>query len=386
MNFGLSDGQRILQQAARDFFATECPPALVRQATGDRQAYPRVLYQKLARLGWLGVLVPEAFGGTGGSMLDAALLFEEAGRAALPGPLLAATLLAPLALRQAGSRSQKALWLPRLAAGDALGTLAVTEDDERYDAVGIRARARRVPGGYEISGVKMFVPDADAADVIIVAARAAPRTTTRGRRPRPADGPTLFLVDRHAPGVAIRPLETIDRTRRVYEVRLRDVRVPVGCRLGAEGAAWRVIGPLLDASAVAFAADSLGGADRALEMSIAYARTREQFGRPIGSFQAIKHMAAEMVSEIEPARSLVWYAAYAFDEKQRERSRAASLAKARLGDVYSRTTNRAVQIHGGIGFTWDHDLHWWFKRAKWNEVAFGDPTFHRERLATLDAF
>jgi alkylation response protein AidB-like acyl-CoA dehydrogenase len=318
-------------------------------------------------------------------MLDAALLFEEAGRSALPGPLLAAALLAPLALRQAGNRSQKTLWLPRFAAGDALGTLAVVEEDERYDAAGIGARARRVAGGYEISGVKMFVPDADAADVIIVAARVEP-STTRGRRSRPAAGITLFLVDRHAPGVAVRPFETIDRTRRVYEVHLRKVRVPVDCRLGAEGAAWPRIEPLLDAGAVALAADSLGGADRALEMSVAYARTREQFGRPIGSFQAIKHMAAEMVSEIEPARSLVWYAAYAFDEKQRERSRAASLAKARLGDVYSRTTNRAVQIHGGVGFTWDHDLHWWFKRAKWNEVAFGDPTFHRERLARLDGF
>jgi alkylation response protein AidB-like acyl-CoA dehydrogenase len=384
MDFGLSDGQRLLQHSARDFFATECPPALVRDATDDRHAFPRVLYQKLARLGWLAVLIPEEFGGTGGSMLDAALLFEEAGRVALPGPLLAAALLAPLAVRHAGSRSQKATWLPRLATGETLATVAVLEEHERYDAAGIRTRARRVQGGYELSGVKMFVPDADAANTIIVAATLASRTSSR--RSGPAARVSLFLVDRDTPGVSIRPLHMIDRTRRMYEVRLRNATVPARGRLGAEGAGWPVIERLLDAAAIALAADSLGGAERALEMSVAYAREREQFGRPIGSFQAIKHMAAEMVSEIEPARSLVWYAAYAFDAQPRHAARATSLAKARLGDVFSRTTNRAVQIHGGIGFTWEHDLHWWFKRAKWNEVAFGDPTYHRERLAALDDF
>ena len=384
MDFGLSDGQRLLQHSARDFFATECPPALVRDAANDPHAFPRVLYQKLARLGWLAVLVPEAFGGTGGTMLDAALLFEEAGRAALPGPLLAAALLAPLAVRHAGSRSQKATWLPRLATGEILATVAVLEEHERYDAAGIRTRARRVQGGYELSGVKMFVPDASAANTLIVAASLASRTSSR--RSGPATRVSLFLVDRDTPGVSIRPLDTIDRTRRMYEVRLHRATVPSRNRLGAEGTGWPVIERLLDAGAIALAADSLGGAERALEMSVAYAREREQFGRPIGSFQAIKHMAAEMVSEIEPARSLVWYAAYAFDAQPGHAARAASLAKARLGDVYSRTTNRAVQIHGGIGFTWEHDLHWWFKRAKWNEVAFGDPTYHRERLAALDEF
>lgn len=384
MDFGLSDGQRLLQHSARDFFATECPPALVRDAANDPYAFPRVLYQKLARLGWLAVLIPEEFGGTGGTMLDAALLFEEAGRAALPGPLLAASLLGPLAVRHAGSRSQKATWLPRLATGEALATVAVLEEHERYDAAGIRTRARRVQGGYELSGVKMFVPDADVADAIVVAAALAPRKSSR--RAAPAGRVSLFLVDRNTPGVSIRRLDMIDRTRRTYEVRLRGAAVPARSRLGAEGAGWPVIARLFDAGAIALAADSLGGAERALEMSVTYAREREQFGRPIGSFQAIKHMAAEMVSEIEPARSLVWYAAHAFDAQPRLAARAVSLAKARLGDVYSRTTNRAVQIHGGIGFTWEHDLHWWFKRAKWNEVAFGDPTYHRERLATLDGF
>jgi len=390
MDFGLSDGQRLLQHSARDFFATECPPALVRDATNDPHAFPRVLYQKLARLGWLAVLIPEEFGGTGGSMLDAALLFEEAGRAALPGPLLAASLLAPLAVRQAGTRSQKASWLPRLATGESLATVAVLEEHERYDDAGIRTRARRVEGGYELSGIKMFVPDADVANTIIVAANlpvaaaVAPRKSSR--RSAPAGRVSLFLVDRNTPGVSIRRLDMIDRTRRMYEVRLRRATVPTRSRLGAEGAGWPVIERLFDAGAIALAADSLGGAERALEMSIAYAREREQFGRPIGSFQAIKHMAAEMVSEIEPARSLVWYAAYAFDAQPSRAARAVSLAKARLSDVYSRTTNRAVQIHGGIGFTWEHDLHWWFKRATWNAAAFGDPTYHRERLATLDEF
>jgi alkylation response protein AidB-like acyl-CoA dehydrogenase len=223
----------------------------------------------------------------------------------------------------------------------------------------------------------MFVTDAHVADVIL----AAFRTAGRGE-----DGITLFLVPRDAPGVTIRPLHSIDLTRRPTEVRFEDVELPASAVLGAEHKGWKTLARLLDAAAVALAADSLGGAERALEMAVEYAKVREQFGRPIGSFQAVKHMAAEMVSEIEPARSLVWYAAYAYDNVPREASRAAAMAKAGLSEVYSRTTNRSVQIHGGIGFTWEHDLHFWFKRAKWNEFAFGDPPYHRERLAQLARF
>jgi len=193
-------------------------------------------------------------------------------------------------------------------------------------------------------------------------------------------------VPRGAAGVSVQALPGIDQTRRLCEVVLRNVDVPASARVADESKGWKILSRVIDAAAVLLAADCLGGAQRALDMAVEYAKAREQFGRPIGAFQAVKHMCAEMVSEIEPARSLLWYAAYAYDHETRNAARAASMAKARLSDVYSRTTNRAVQIHGGIGFTWEHDIHLWFKRAKWNEAAFGDATYHRERLAELAGF
>jgi alkylation response protein AidB-like acyl-CoA dehydrogenase len=197
---------------------------------------------------------------------------------------------------------------------------------------------------------------------------------------------SLFLVETAARGVRVKPLETIDLSRRMAEVELRGVTVEKTALVGKAGAGWALLSRLLDLGAIGIAADSLGGAARALEMAVEYSKVREQFGRKIGSFQALKHMAAEVVAEVEPARSLVWYAAYTADHRPGEAARAATIAKARLGEVYSLAVNRAVQMHGGIGFTWEHDLHLWFKRARGNEVAFGDPTFHRERLATLDAY
>jgi len=194
----------------------------------------------------------------------------------------------------------------------------------------------------------------------------------------------LLLIDRESPGVTSQALNIFDQTRRVYEVEFKHVVAPKTALIGAEGKGWPILSRLLDAACVALASDSLGGSQKALEMAVEYTKMRTQFNRPIASFQALKHMAAEIVSEIEPARSLVWYAAHAFDARPREASRAASLAKALLSDVYARTTNRAVQMHGGIGFTWEHDMHFWFKRAKWNEFAFGDATYHRERLAQLE--
>ena len=221
------------------------------------------------------------------------------------------------------------------------------------------------------------VSDAHVADFMIAAFR------SRGQG---ESGVCLFLVPRDTPGVSIQPLQSMDQTRRPCEVVFKNVEVPATARIADETKGWKVLTRLVDAACIVLAADSLGGAQRALEMSVEYSKVRQQFGRPIGSFQAVKHICAEMVSEIEPARSLVWYAAYAFDHEPRHAARAASMAKARLSDVYSRTTNRAVQIHGGIGFTWEHDMHLWFTRAKWNEAAFGDATYHRERLAQVAGF
>jgi alkylation response protein AidB-like acyl-CoA dehydrogenase len=229
-----------------------------------------------------------------------------------------------------------------------------------------------------VSGSKLFVLDAHVADLLLVAVRTRPGAGT--------EGVSLLAIPRDTSGIALVPLGNFDRTRRLFEVQFYDVVVGLDQLIGREGSAWRHLERLLDIACVAIAAESQGGAERALQMAVDYAKVREQFGRPIGSFQAIKHIAAECFAEIEPARSLVWYAAWAQRSGSRDASRAASMAKARLGDVFSQTTNRSVQMHGGIGFTWEHDAHFWFKRAKSNEALFGSPSFHRERVATLSGW
>jgi len=321
----------------------------------------------------MGLVVPETDGGLGLSTLDLALVLEELGRAAAPGPFLP-TQLVTHALLRAGSAVQRKAWLPRLVTGECFAALAYLEESDRHDPGGITLAARRARDGWRLGGTKLFVMGVPGAELLLVAART-------GR-----SALSLFLVEASAPGVRVRPAETIDLTRRVGEVHFRDVALERTALLGREGAGWPLLARLLDLGALGIAADSLGGATRALEMAVEYSKVRQQFGRPIGSFQALQHMAAEMVSEVEPSRSLVWHAAYAFDRRPREAARAAAMAKARLGDVYSRTVNRSVQMHGGIGFTWEHDLHLWFKRARWNEVAFGDPAYQRERLAAIDGY
>jgi alkylation response protein AidB-like acyl-CoA dehydrogenase len=377
MDFGLSEEQEMLQRAAREFLTQECPPTFVRELLKDKEGFSRELHRKMAEQGWTGLLIPEAYGGLGLSMLDMALLLEEMGRAAVPGPFLFSAVLFTVAFLQGGTTAQKKTWLARLVSGEAVGTLAFLEAEDRLDAAGVTLKAKKSRDSYVLSGTKMFVPFAAVADVLLVAAR----TGGRGE-----EGVSLFLVEQGAPGVTLQQLDIFDLTRRVYEVELKNVLVSQAALVGGEGQGWKILTRVLDAACVALAADSLGGAQKALEMAVEYTKVRTQFNRPIASFQALKHMAAEMASEIEPARALVWYAAHAFDELPREAPRAAALAKARLSDVYSQTTNRAVQMHGGIGFTWEHDMHFWFKRAKWNEFAFGDASFHRERLAQLEGF
>ena len=378
MDFGLSDEQELLAQSARDFLGRECPPGRVREIAASPAGASDALDRKIAEMGWTGLLIPESLGGLGLGALDAAILLGEFGRAAAPGAFLFSAVLSTAAIRRAADRRQRQRWLPPLACGERSATLAILEDSDRLDPAGIRLRAKRSGSGYRLSGKKMFVPYAASVDWLVVVARTSGTDA--------ADGVTLFLVDRAAAGVTVRTLESIDRTRRVYEVELRNVAVEAEQRLGRAGAGWPIVAEVLDLAAVAIAADAFGGSEQVLDMAVAYSKTREQFGRPIGSFQAVKHMAAEIVADIEPARSLLWYAAHAQDALPRDASRAASMAKASLCDIYARASNRAVQMHGGIGFTWEHDLHFWFKRAKWNETAFGDPSFHRSRVASLGGF
>jgi alkylation response protein AidB-like acyl-CoA dehydrogenase len=378
IDFGLSEDQEALQRAAREFLAAECPPALVRDNAANGDGIPRSLYQKMAELGWMGLVVPESMGGLGLSTIDLALVLEEIGRAVAPGPFLP-TQLVIAALLEAGTDAQRAAWLPRFLAGDAFGTLAFVESEQPLDPAGIRATAKRTRDGWSLSGTKLFVQDAPGADVLLVAAR-----TKAGSGEA---GVSLFLVERRTKGVRVKAQEGFDLSRRTGEVILKNAAVPKAALVGREGRGWPVLARLIDLACIGIAADSLGGAWKTIEMAVEYAKVREQFGRKIGSFQAVKHMAAEMVADVEPSRSLVWYAAYAHDARPGgEASRAAAMAKAALGDIYSRTARRAVEIHGGIGFTWEFDLHLWFKRAHVNEVVYGDPATHRERLATLDGY
>jgi alkylation response protein AidB-like acyl-CoA dehydrogenase len=264
-------------------------------------------------------------------------------------------------------------WLPAMAEGKAIGTVAFAEEDDGIEPASIGTRAKRDGTKTIINGRKLFVPYAHVADFIIVAARISDTP----------DDVTLFAIDAKSPGVEIKLLKGLDLTRRVCSVTLKDARVEAGAELQGGGAAFR---RMIDVASVAVAADSLGGAGRALEMAVEYSKVREQFGKPIGSFQALKHAAAEIVSELEPARALLWYAAYALDADPKAAPRAAAMAKARLSEVYSRTTDKAVLMHGGIGFTWEHDIHLWFKRSRFNESYFGSPSYHRERVAQLGGY
>jgi alkylation response protein AidB-like acyl-CoA dehydrogenase len=367
MDFGLSEEQQQLKESARAFLTGECPTTFVRKAMAMEDGYPRELYDHVAKLGWAGLTVPEKFGGAGLGMLDMTMLLEEGGYAAMPGPFLFSSVLAAGALKLSGAEKLNSKWLTALAEGRAIGTVAVVESAGSIDPRDINTIATKSGAGWHLSGLKMLVPYANVADFIVVAAKHDSDIF-------------LFVVDAKSTGVTMRLIKSLDLTRRVSSVELKSApaeRLKGGTDLFAK---------LIDVAAIAFAADSLGGIERALEMAVDYSKVREQFGKPIGSFQALKHAAAEIVADLEPARALLWYAAYAFDNHAAHAGRAASMAKARLCDIYSRASDRAVLMHGGIGFTWEHDMHLWFKRARFNESCFGSPSFHRERVAILGAY
>ncbi len=372
MDFGLSDEQRHLKETARDFLRNECPTTLVRKAMADADGIPRELYGEIAKLGWTGLIVPEQFGGAGMTTLDMAVLLEECGYAAMPGPFLFSSAIAAHALGAGGSEELKLRWLPALAAGSALGTIAIVDENDSLAPRDVTAIAAEAASGFSLSGVKMFVPYAHLADFIVVAARTGA-----------SDGEVaLFVVETAAPGVTVKAMKCLDLTRRISRVEFDGVALKPDARLRGVNLPERII----DIGAVAIAADSLGGIERALDMAVEYSKVREQFGKPIGSFQALKHAAAEIVADLEPARALLWHAAYAQSELAAEAPRAAAMAKARLSEIYSRATDRAVLMHGGIGFTWEHDIHLWFKRARFNEPCFGSPVYHRERVAALGEY
>jgi len=375
MDFGFSEEQEMLRKSARDFLAAESPMTYVRRMMEDDRGFTDAQWKQMAELGWMGLILPEQYGGAGGDFVDMVVVLEEMGRAVLPGPFFATVVLGGVALLEGGSDGQKASFLPKIAAGDLRVTLAQLEPNARWDAEGIELQARKDGSGYRLAGTKLFVPDAHTADVIIVA----------GREPgsKGAEGVTLFLVDAGASGVKATLLKTMDQTRKLCEVVLEDVRVPADRVLGQPGAGWKLLDRVVDRGKVGLCAEMCGGAQKVLEMSVEYAKVREQFGRPIGSFQAIQHKCANMLVEVESSKSATYYAAWAVANDVAEAPLAAAMAKAYTSDAYRHTAGEGIQIHGGIGFTWEHDMHIYFKRAKSSEVTFGDATWNREIVAQL---
>jgi alkylation response protein AidB-like acyl-CoA dehydrogenase len=374
MNFGFSDEQEMLRASARRFLETECETRFVRRMMADDTAHDPRFWKQLTELGWTGLMIPEEHGGQGGSFLDLIVVLEETGRALMPGPFFAGVVGGLTALLEGGSSPQHAELLPRVARGELLTTLAVAEADGRFDASGVQLRASRAgsDGSYVLSGEKHFVHDAHVADLLVVAARSGGSGD---------GGITLCMVDAHAPGVRVTPLRTVDMTRRICRVGFDQVRVPPGRVLGAPGEGSRLLERAVWLSVTGLVAEMVGTAQQALDRAVAYAKERVQFGRPIGSFQAIKHKCVDMMVAVENARSLAYYAAWAVAEHAREAPQAVAMAKAYASDMVQQVTSEAIQVHGGIGFTWEHDMHLFHRRAVAQEAAFGSAPAHRDAVA-----
>ncbi len=373
MDFGFSEEQDLLRQSARDFLAKECPMTVVRRMMDDETGHSADLWKQMARLGWQGLILPEEYGGAGLDFVDLIVVLEEMGRAVLPGPFLSTAVFASVALLEAGSDEQKKRYLPDIATGALLATVANMEPNGRWDADGITATATAEGTGYRLDGTKLFVPDGHIAELLIVAAR-TPGSTVR-------DGISLFCVDRSAAGLTTTALKSMDQTRRLAEVNLDGVVVDGAALLGELGGGWRTLERLSDRAKVALCAEMCGGAQQVLDMSVEYAKVREQFGKPIGSFQAIQHKCADMMVQVESSKSATYYAAWAVANDVEDAPLAAAMAKAYCSDAYRVVAGEGIQIHGGIGFTWEHDMHIYFKRAKSSEVSFGDGTWNRELVA-----
>jgi alkylation response protein AidB-like acyl-CoA dehydrogenase len=376
MDFAFSEQQDILRASARQLLERECPPDMVRRLSDDPQGYAPDLWQKMAELGWMGLVLPETYGGSGLSFVDLTILMEEMGRVLLPAPFFSSVALGALTLLEAGSEEQRQQMLPRLARGETKVCVALLEADGRYDPRGIGLRASIRGNRATLNGTKLFVADAHVADYVICVAR-----TRRGRNPE--SGISLFVLDMKSPGIMCSPLVSMDQTRRLCEVSFTRVGVSLDSLLGGRDSAWPILQRALDKATVALCAEMVGGAEKAMEMCIDYAKTRVQFGRQIGGFQAVKHKIADMKVWVENAKSVVYYAAWAVDSDAPEASRAASMAKAYCSEMYTQVTADGVQVHGGIGFTWDHNMHLFLKRAKSSEVLLGNATWHRERTAAL---
>jgi alkylation response protein AidB-like acyl-CoA dehydrogenase len=368
MDFDLSKPQKLLKESARAFLARECGPERVRELM--ETAHDDGLWQAIGEQGWTGLLVAEEHGGLALGLVEMAAVAEEMGRACLPGPFLS-TLLAAALVERAGNAEQRAKYLEPIAAGELKATVALLEEGASWKPDSVRLAAARQSGSnFSVKGRKLFVPDAEVCDVIICVAREG-------------DALVLLPVERVADGLSVRPLASMDGTRKLYEVSFENVSVVEEDALAADGDAACALKGALEVATAALCAEMVGGMQWVLDTTVEYAKTRQQFGRAIGSFQAVQHQCADMLLMTESARSAAYYAAWTLTESDPAASVAVSIAKAYCSDAYREICNRGVQVHGGIGFTWEHDLQLYYRRSKSSETLYGDATFHRERIAEL---
>lgn len=373
MDLGFTESQQMLKNSAREFLQRECPYTYVREMEVNDAGYTPEFWKKMAEMGWMGLALPEEYGGTGGSFLDLCVLVEEMGRALVPGPFFSDIVLGALTILDAGSGEQKQQHLPRIVSGGEIVTLALTEPSGRWDSEGVSdVRATRSGGGYTMRGTKLFVQNARVSDLMVVAAR------TRISQ-KPEQGVSLFLVPAQTRGVSQTPLKTIASDQQ-SEVVFSNVGLPESAVLGKVHQGWPVAERAIQRAAAAKCVEMVGGAQQVLEMTVEYAKQRVQFGRPIGTFQAIQHHCANMAVEVEGARWVAYQAAWALSERQ-DASTEVATAKAWVSEAYRKVCALAHQSHGAIGFTKEHNLQLYTRRAKAGEVLYGAPQFHKERLA-----
>ena len=366
MNFAFTEEQDELRSTIRAFMEAKSSEEAVREQMETDTGFDADVWTQMAeQMGLQGLHIPEEYGGSGFGYVELGIVLEEMGRALLCAPFFSSVVLAANTLLHSGDEAAKAAHLPGIAAGQTIATLAYTEPSGKWDEAGITMAASGSGDSYTLSGTKSFVIDGAVADLIIVAARTNA-------------GVSLFSVAGDASGLTRTALSTMDQTRR--QARLDFDNTPATL-IGTDGAGWDILSTVLDLAAVSLAAEQVGGAQFVLEMAVQYAKDRVQFGRPIGSFQAIKHKCADMLLEVESAKSAAYYGLWCAAEMNDELPSVASLAKAYCSEAYFHATAENIQIHGGIGFTWEHPAHLYFKRAKSSELLFGDPTYHREQLA-----
>jgi len=379
IEYGLNEEQEMLRTMARDFLANECPMTRVRELMEDDTGFSQDLWKKMAEVGWLGLVLPEEYGGAGMNFRDLTILLEEMGRTVLPSPFISTLLLVGMPVLAHGTEEQKSEILPKIASGEVVCTLAALEDDGDWWADSINVRADRRGGQYVINGTKLFVTDAKVADYMLIAARTK-------RTDNPEEGITLFLLDTSEVfGTMSTTLKTMDETRKQYEVVFLNVPVSARNILGELHQGWPIMKEIALTTTAALCAEMLGAGEKVLEMTIDYLKERVAFGVVIGSFQALQHRAADMMIGLEYSRSLMEWAAETIKENNPDAATAVSMAKSFCGDTCKKVVAEGIQMHGGIGFTWDHDMHLYFKRVWTSDNAFGDGNYHRELVAkTLD--